>query len=92
MSAASLFHPAVAAWFETSFAAATAAQADAWPLLKAGRHTVIAALTGGEIRFVEQLDPATEWFDRKALVRGTGRGSSLFAERASAPDTAPAGS
>ena len=46
MSAASLFHPAVAAWFDTSFAAATAAQADAWPLLKAGRHTLIAAPTG----------------------------------------------
>ena len=46
MPAASLFHPAVAAWFETSFAAATAAQADAWPLIKAGRHTLIAAPTG----------------------------------------------
>ena len=46
MPAASLFHPAVAAWFETSFAAATVAQADAWPLIKAGRHTLIAAPTG----------------------------------------------
>ena len=46
MPAALLFHPAVAAWFETSFAAATAAQADAWPLIKAGRHTLIAAPTG----------------------------------------------
>ena len=46
MPAASLFHPAVAAWFEASFAAATAAQADAWPLIKAGRHTLIAAPTG----------------------------------------------
>src|SRR5215204_5486939 len=46
MPTASLFHPAVAAWFETSFAAATAAQADAWPLIKAGRHTLIAAPTG----------------------------------------------
>ncbi len=46
MPAASLFHPAVAAWFETSFTAATAAQARAWPLIKAGRHTLIAAPTG----------------------------------------------
>ncbi len=46
MPAASLFHSAVAAWFEASFAAATAAQADAWPLIKAGRHTLIAAPTG----------------------------------------------
>ena len=41
-----MFHPAVAAWFETRFAAATTAQADAWPLIKAGRHTLIAAPTG----------------------------------------------
>jgi ATP-dependent Lhr-like helicase len=30
-----------------------------------------ATLSGGEIRFVDALDPATEWFARKALVRGT---------------------
>ncbi|HTG18516.1 MAG TPA: DEAD/DEAH box helicase, partial [Reyranella sp.] len=41
-----MFHPAVAAWFEARFASATAAQADAWPLIKAGRHTLIAAPTG----------------------------------------------
>ncbi len=41
-----MFHPAVAAWFEARFAGATAAQADAWPLIKAGRHTLIAAPTG----------------------------------------------
>jgi len=42
----SLFHPAVAAWFERSFAAPTAAQAKAWPAIQAGRHTLIAAPTG----------------------------------------------
>ena len=41
-----MFHPAVAAWFAERFAAATAAQSDAWPLIKAGRHTLIAAPTG----------------------------------------------
>ncbi|HEY2610342.1 MAG TPA: DEAD/DEAH box helicase [Reyranella sp.] len=41
-----MFHPAVAAWFEARFAGATAAQADAWPRIKAGRHTLIAAPTG----------------------------------------------
>jgi ATP-dependent Lhr-like helicase len=41
-----LFHPAVAAWFDKSFAAPTAAQVEAWPLIKAGRHTLIAAPTG----------------------------------------------
>jgi ATP-dependent Lhr-like helicase len=41
-----LFHPAVAAWFDRSFAAPTAAQAQAWPAIKAGRHVLIAAPTG----------------------------------------------
>jgi ATP-dependent Lhr-like helicase len=42
----SLFHPAVAAWFDRNFAAPTAAQAEAWPAIQAGRHTLIAAPTG----------------------------------------------
>src|SRR5215813_8223804 len=46
MDPSSLFHPAVAAWFETRFVAATAAQREAWPLIKARRHTLIAAPTG----------------------------------------------
>ena len=41
-----LFHPAVAAWFAASFAAPTPAQAEAWPAIQAGRHTLIAAPTG----------------------------------------------
>ena len=41
-----LFHPAVANWFADSFAMPTAAQAEAWPAIKAGRHTLIAAPTG----------------------------------------------
>src|SRR5262245_43280599 len=46
MTPDSLFHPAVAAWFERSFAAPTAAQARAWPAFQAGRHVLIAAPTG----------------------------------------------
>ena len=46
MSPGSLFHSAVAAWFERSFAAPTAAQAQAWPAFQAGRHVLIAAPTG----------------------------------------------
>src|SRR6266851_4096891 len=46
MSLASLFHPAVAAWFARSFAAPTEAQAEAWPAIKEGRHVLIAAPTG----------------------------------------------
>jgi ATP-dependent Lhr-like helicase len=41
-----LFHPAVAAWFESRFGAPTEAQAQAWPAIQAGRHTLIAAPTG----------------------------------------------
>jgi ATP-dependent Lhr-like helicase len=44
--ATSLFHPAVAAWFERSFPAPTAAQAKAWPAIKANHHVLIAAPTG----------------------------------------------
>jgi ATP-dependent Lhr-like helicase len=42
----SLFHPAVAAWFGETFAAPTPAQAQAWPQIKTGRATLIAAPTG----------------------------------------------
>jgi ATP-dependent Lhr-like helicase len=41
-----LFHPAVAAWFDKSFAAPTAAQARAWPAIKSGNNVLIAAPTG----------------------------------------------
>src|SRR3990170_1936433 len=41
-----LFHPAVAAWFRSAFAAPTAAQVAAWPAIARGRHTLIAAPTG----------------------------------------------
>ncbi|MBR8356258.1 DEAD/DEAH box helicase [Burkholderia vietnamiensis] len=40
------FHPAVAAWFRRTFAAPTGAQALAWPHIKAGRSTLVAAPTG----------------------------------------------
>src|SRR3954467_4587659 len=40
------FHPAVAAWFGAAFAAPTPAQIAAWPAIRAGRHTLVAAPTG----------------------------------------------
>ncbi|MGO9419200.1 DEAD/DEAH box helicase [Roseiarcus sp.] len=43
---AGLFHPAVAAWFQRAFRAPSPAQEEAWPAIKAGRHTLIAAPTG----------------------------------------------
>ncbi|MFG3450941.1 DEAD/DEAH box helicase [Stutzerimonas stutzeri] len=40
------FHPAVATWFGRSFPAPTPAQARAWPLIRAGQSTLVAAPTG----------------------------------------------
>lgn len=40
------FHPAVAAWFRHTFPAPTAAQAAAWPSIRAGNPTLVAAPTG----------------------------------------------
>src|SRR5579875_868761 len=40
------FHPAVVNWFRAHFAAPTAAQARAWPLIHARRSTLVAAPTG----------------------------------------------
>jgi len=41
-----LFHPVVASWFRSRFAAPTQAQALSWPAIAAGRHTLLAAPTG----------------------------------------------
>jgi ATP-dependent Lhr-like helicase len=46
MDPLNLFHPAVAKWFANHFAAPTHAQVEAWPAIKAGRHTLLAAPTG----------------------------------------------
>lgn len=40
------FHPAVASWFLQRFAAPTEAQAAAWPQIRRGRSTLVAAPTG----------------------------------------------
>ncbi|MGB4247708.1 MAG: DEAD/DEAH box helicase, partial [Pseudohongiellaceae bacterium] len=40
------FHPAARDWFTQCFGAPTQAQAQAWPAIKAGRHTLISAPTG----------------------------------------------
>ena len=41
-----IFHPAVTAWFERTFAQPTEAQREAWPAIRAGRNVLIAAPTG----------------------------------------------
>ena len=46
MKALESFHPAVRDWFLKHFAAPTEPQEQAWPAIKQGRHTLIAAPTG----------------------------------------------
>jgi ATP-dependent Lhr-like helicase len=62
------FHPAVSAWFGAAFPAATEAQLRAWPLIQAGRPTLVAAPTGSGktlTAFLAAID---------ALVRESGAG------------------
>jgi ATP-dependent helicase Lhr and Lhr-like helicase len=40
------FHPAVRTWFKDRLGEPTAPQLDGWPLIREGRHTLIAAPTG----------------------------------------------
>ena len=40
------FHPAVAKWFLTDLGPPTPAQAEAWPAIRQGTHTLVAAPTG----------------------------------------------
>src|SRR6058998_1977265 len=49
------FHPVVARWFESRFRDPTEPQRDAWPLIKAGRHALIAAPTGSGKTFAAFL-------------------------------------
>ena len=46
IEALSQFHPACRNWFSARFGEPTPAQAQAWPAIKAGRHTLISAPTG----------------------------------------------
>ncbi|MGE5088914.1 MAG: DEAD/DEAH box helicase, partial [Candidatus Levyibacteriota bacterium] len=46
LQSATPFHPAVAGWFASHFAAPTPAQAQAWPLIRSARDVLIAAPTG----------------------------------------------
>jgi ATP-dependent Lhr-like helicase len=46
MLSKTLFHPSVTAWFDEHFEVPTPAQAEAWPLIKAGHNVLIAAPTG----------------------------------------------
>src|SRR5436305_6017037 len=63
------FHPAVASWFAKRFGAATEPQARAWPEIRAGRHTLIAAPTGSGKTLAAFLS-AIDDLVRQALLAG----------------------
>ena len=63
------FHPAVSRWLERAFEAPTPAQAQAWPAIQAGRHTLIAAPTGSGKTLAAFL-AAIDLLVREALERG----------------------
>jgi ATP-dependent Lhr-like helicase len=46
VTALSSFHPAIQAWFATRLGEPTPPQREGWPLIREGRHTLIAAPTG----------------------------------------------
>ena len=69
MDPVALFHPAVADWFDRSFAAPTPAQAQAWPAFRAGRHVLIAAPTGSGKTLAAFL-AAIDALVRQALAHG----------------------
>lgn len=63
------FHPAVSAWFEATFPAPTSAQARAWPAIRAGQHTLVAAPTGSGKTLTAFL-AAIDALVQEAIARG----------------------
>ena len=63
------FHPAVSAWFDATFPAPTAAQARAWPQIRAGQHTLVAAPTGSGKTLTAFL-AAIDALVQEAVARG----------------------
>ena len=63
------FHPAVRQWFERAFPAPTAAQLAAWPSIREGRHTLVAAPTGSGKTLTAFL-AAIDGLVREGLARG----------------------
>src|SRR4029079_7081012 len=63
------FHPAVAAWFETRLGTPTEPQKRAWPEIRAGRNTLIAAPTGSGKTLAAFLS-AIDALVRRAVAEG----------------------
>ena len=64
------FHPAVRNWFERKFERPTAVQARAWPAIREGGHTLLAAPTGSGktlAAFLSAIDDLVREGERKGL-------------------------
>ena len=70
------FHPIVQAWFDRRFAAPTEAQAQGWPAIASGRHTLIAAPTGSGKTLAAFLT-ALDGLVRQALDGGLPTGTQV---------------
>src|SRR6478672_754339 len=68
-SALSAFHPAVRAWFVGAFPGPTEAQSQAWPAIRSGRNTLVAAPTGSGKTLTAFLS-AIETLVREGLEAG----------------------
>lgn len=65
------FHPAVANWFRGAFPAPTEAQVQAWPAIRSGRHTLVAAPTGSG-KTLTAFMTAIDGLVRQGLAQGAG--------------------
>jgi len=79
----SAFHPAVAAWFAKAFPAPTSAQVQAWPAIRSGRDTLVAAPTGSG-KTLTAFMTAIDMLVRRGLEHADN--GSLFDEAAKLPD------
>ncbi len=68
------FHPAVQAWFRSAFGGPTPIQAEAWPAIRSGLHTLIAAPTGSGktlAAFLAGIDDLVREAERNGLTDET---------------------
>ncbi len=68
------FHPAARAWFTEHIGEPTPAQAEAWPAIRAGRHTLISAPTGSGktlAAFYAVIDRLVQRGQQEPLPRAT---------------------